>query len=135
MESTMRTVIKNKLYNTDTAKMVGRYTAPDEQGQAVIETLYRKKNGEYFLHREATPWTGRDRIIPLGYDDAITWGKMSLCDLDFNKAFVGSVQSQVVKVTLSHEARALLEREQSRSGRTYNEVVNRLILDNLQSAE
>ena len=127
----MRTVIKNKLYNTETARMMGRYTAPDEQGESLVETLHRKKNGEYFLHRVVGLETQRDKIIPLSYDDAVIWGKMSLCELDFNKAFSGAVQSGTLKVTLSQEARALLEREQSKSGQTYNEIIDRLILESL----
>jgi hypothetical protein len=132
IEEPVYTVIKNKVYNTGTAKFIGRYTAPNKDGKAVIETLYRKKNGEYFIHRAATPWTGKDRIIPLSYDDAVQWGKMSLCDLDFNKAFTGAVRGEgVVKVTLSSEARALLEQEQSASGRTYNDIIEQLVKDGL----
>ena len=122
----MKTVIKNRLYDTDTAKIVGRHTPPDE---IFTEALYRKQNGEYFLHREFPD--RKDKIIPLSYDEAKIWGEMSLCGLDYNKAFLGTVQSSVVKVTLSAEARKLLENEQSKSGKTYNEIIDGLIVSNL----
>lgn len=126
MERPMRTVIKNKLYDTATAKAIGRYFIPNS---SITETLYRKKTGEYFLHKAEDGQ--RDRATPLSYEDAKVWGKMSLNDLDYNKAFLGTVQSNVVKVTLSADARGLLEAEQSRTGKTYNQILSSLIEQNL----
>lgn len=124
----MRTVIKNKLYDTATAKVIGRYYIPDSQDN-ITETLYRKKTGEYFLHKTAD---GRpEKVIPLSYEDAKTWGKMSLCELGYNKAFLGKIRSNVVSVTLSTEARSALEQEQSKTGKTYNEILDALILERL----
>ena len=122
----MRTVIKNRLYDTSTAKAIGHYIPPEG---AASETMFRKKNGEYFLHRVFSDKP--EMIVPLDYKDASTWGKMSLCDLDYNKAFLGSVQSSVVKVTLTREARGLLESEQSRTGKTYNEILSSLVVEHL----
>ena len=125
----MRTIIKNRLYDTETAKPVGRYTPMDEEGSSFTETLYRKKNGEYFLCRVFLDKT--EEVIPLSYDAAKTWGEMSLCDLDYNRAFSEATQSTVVKVDISAKARKLLEIEQSKSGKTYNEIIDGLIVSNL----
>lgn len=59
MVITMRKIINGKLYDTDTAMMIGSY----EYGQSgdlsyTSETLYQKKTGELFLLGAGGPMTG-----------------------------------------------------------------------------
>ena len=48
----MKKIINNKVYDTDTARCVGSWSSSDDPRafQYVEETLFRKKNGEFFLH-------------------------------------------------------------------------------------
>ena len=46
----MKRIINGKMYNTETAKKLGNYTYGDSGDfYRVRETLYQKKNGEFFL--------------------------------------------------------------------------------------
>lgn len=47
----MRQIIEGKMYDTDTAHLVGREWNGKTGLQAYEEDLYQKENGEFFLHR------------------------------------------------------------------------------------
>ena len=48
----MKKIINGKLYNTETAKEVLQYNSGAKDSGQYIETLYRKKTGEFFLQGE-----------------------------------------------------------------------------------
>lgn len=87
----MKEIINGKMYNTETAKCVGsdQYLYPGELYYC-RETLYRKKNGEYFLHGEGGPasqysvevspnnWSSGKRIIPMDIDEAKEWAEKNI---------------------------------------------------------
>ena len=80
----MRRVIHNKVYDTDTAMMIGSEFSIDERGVPQNERrLYRKKTGEFFLYGHDVAGT----IKPLTYEDAETWARMYLSSGDFNWYF------------------------------------------------
>ena len=96
----MKKIIKGKLYNTDTAKLLGeweKYSLNDIKH--VREYLYLKKNGEYFLHGEGGPlsiyaeqieqnsWSGGERIRPLTYEEAREWAEEKLEVEEYEKIF------------------------------------------------
>ena len=85
----MKKIINGKLYNTETAKMVGNgsnYPShyPGDFGY-FDEYLYKKKTGEFFLCGKGGPmtkyahsvgqncWSGGEDIIPLTTDEAKEW--------------------------------------------------------------
>ena len=84
----MKKIINGKMYNTETAKCVGsdQYLYPGELYYC-CETLYRKRNGEYFLHGEGGPaskynvevgensWSGGEKIIPMDIHEAKEWAE------------------------------------------------------------
>ena len=100
----MKKIINRKLYDTDTATEIGRdgngYGASDFN--CVLETLYRKRTGEYFLWGEGGPmsrysksvgmneWTGSERITPLDYKAAREWAEEYM-DADDYQAEFGDV--------------------------------------------
>lgn len=102
----MKKIINGRMYNTETAKLVGFYRS---SGIAINdfkyfeETLYRKKTGEFFLRGEGGPasrytksignnsWTGDIKIIPLSLDSAKKWAEKHLEVDEYEKIF-GSVQ-------------------------------------------
>ena len=71
----MKKVISGKVYDTDTAKAISRRIDRGSVSDVYYgQTLYRKRTGEYFIHREG--YRGiTDAIEPLSYDDARQWAK------------------------------------------------------------
>ncbi len=79
----MRKIINKKLYDTETATAMHSQTFSDEyETWFMYETMYKKRNGEYFLFREMCGdgdsedvynWVMRHRFQPLTIDDAQLW--------------------------------------------------------------
>ena len=142
----MKKIISNRKYDTDTASMVGEwsndYPANDFHFESV--TLYRKRNGEYFLHGEGgamsryasavelSGWASGERIMPLSYDDARTWAEEHL-DADSYEREFGEVsedeeESVVLSVRVSPAAKAALDRAAARTGQSKGELVSKALL-------
>lgn len=82
----MKKIIDGKLYNTETAKLIGEYDNgyPQNDFSYYSEALYRKRNGEFFLyvdggalsdcaHYSGGSWSGGADIVPLNESKAIKW--------------------------------------------------------------
>lgn len=83
----MLKVINRKLYDTDTAKLVGEWENCSDRGNFnyCCETLYQKRTGELFLHGEGhglSPYAETyadgmrgwgESIVPLTEDAARDW--------------------------------------------------------------
>ena len=93
----MKKIIRNKVYDTDTAQLLGEY-APDpyrSDFSYFCESLYRKKTGEFFLHGEGNAaskyarscgqneYCGGEKIVPLTYEDAQAWSEEHLDGDDY----------------------------------------------------
>lgn len=96
----MRRIIKNKVYDTDTAKEKATYFSsyPRASFQYYEETLYIKKNGEFFLYGKgngASPYaesrynsrTSGEKIIPLAYDKVKEWAEKRLTPEEYVDLF------------------------------------------------
>ncbi len=96
----MRRIIKNKVYDTDTAQAKATYSSdyPRSSFQYYEETLYIKKNGEYFLHGKgnaASPYaehsynvkTPGEKITPFTYDKAKEWAEKRLTSGEYIDLF------------------------------------------------
>jgi len=82
----MKTIIKGKRYDTETATCVAEYSegyGPDDL-QFIEEKLYQTKNGTWFLHgqggaqtqyskQHGNMTTGSERIEPFTIDEAAAW--------------------------------------------------------------
>ena len=100
----MKKIISGKLYNTETAEVVGldSYSNPRDF-HYWQEILYRKKTGEYFLFGEGGPaskyrvsigvnqWLGGESILPLDIEAAKEWASFHL-DVDDYVAEFGNVE-------------------------------------------
>jgi len=85
----MKRVINRKMYNTETATMIGQYWNGIDSSdfRTLTETLYKTKKGEYFLHGSGGPLSkysaprgsngrcGSENIIVLTKDKAIDWAE------------------------------------------------------------
>lgn len=143
----MKKIIKGKRYDTETAKVVGEWANeyPANDFRSAVETLYRKRNGEYFLHGEGgamskyaqscgdNTWSGGARIMPLTYDSAREWAEKHL-EVEEYEAEFGEVSegegdgSVIISVRVSPAARAALDRAASISGRSKGDIVSELLL-------
>lgn len=110
----MKKIINGKVYDTETAKCVGRREngryASDFEWFA--EALYQKRTGEFFLHGEGGPmskyaesagnncWTGGQSIIPLTYEAAHKWAEKNIT-ADEYEAIFGPVLEDESKHTLT----------------------------------
>ena len=97
----MRKIIEGKLYDTETARMVGEWANAGSwrDFNHMEEQLYRKRTGEFFLYGEGGPatkyavsagqntWSGGSRIIPLSYENARQWAEEHLDAEEYAEIF------------------------------------------------
>ncbi len=137
----MKKVLGGKVYDTETAEKCGE----DSQGRPndfrwVCETLYRKRTGEFFIHGEGgarsqyaesigSSWYNGEKIIPISYEDAQKWAEERL-DGDEYLAIFGDPEedsTEALMVRVSAQAKAKLDREASRSGKTRAQIIEDLL--------
>ncbi len=96
----MKKIINNKVYDTETAKFIGRYGYGGyDDLDCIRRTLYRKKNGEFFEHAEGGPntryakqisvsnWSGGEVIKPLSYEEAQKFAEEYLTAEEYENCF------------------------------------------------
>ena len=96
----MKAIINGKKYNTDTAKPVGSWSncLSRRDFNFCVETLYRKKTGEYFLHGIGGAETrycqyygdmrsGGEKIIPMTEPEARAWAERRLTADEYEEIF------------------------------------------------
>ena len=99
----MKKINNGKLYDTETATAVGSWSyGYGRDLDRVTETLYVKKNGEYFVHGTGGPnsqycqhtacneWCGGEDILCVSIDKAKEWVEQHL-DADTYISLFGSV--------------------------------------------
>ena len=88
------------MYNTETAKEIGyaQFSLPGDF-HFFRDTLYLKRNGEFFLYGVGGPaskyakacglneWEGNESIIPLDEEEARFWCEMNLETEDYIQLF------------------------------------------------
>lgn len=128
----MKKIIKNRLYDTDTAKVIGEYVYSNRRDFSFYEeTLYKKKNGEYFLHgiggglskyAESTgtnTWGGGEKIMPLTTDRAQEWAEQHLDTDEYIKEF-GKVEEQTETSSKIKKIRQMTGYSQEEFSKKYN---------------
>ena len=121
----MKRIIKGKQYNTDTAKKCAmRWVGPDLERKG-WEELYRKKNGEYFIHIH-NYGSEPDMIIPLSYEDARQWAEDHL-DADEYEQIFGAVPEDdtnvMTSITMSASDLETIKRSAAKSGMTVSAYI------------
>lgn len=141
----MKRIINQKRYDTDKAVKVGEYwngLSKSDFGY-IIETLYRKRTGEFFLHGQGGAntkyakavgtncWQGDERLMPLEFDTARKWAEEHL-DADQYEEIFGAVTEddsrKVVTLSLTMTAIEKLKKESSKLGMTQSDIVDMLIM-------
>lgn len=139
----MKKIIKNKVYDTDTAKLLAEYDSGNRGDfHWYCEELYQKKTGEFFIYGEgnaASPysqkvdtntWSGSCAIVPMSYDEAREWAEKKL-DADEYISIFGEPQEddsrQSVNISLSAQKAAQLKQAAAKAGMTVSAYVESLI--------
>ena len=140
----MNKLIDGKRYDTEKAEPVGEADNGLYPGDLdyYCETLYRKRTKEFFLHAEGGPrsrcakpdgssgWAGGEEIVPLSLEGACKWAERNLTADEYAVIFGEPDEGGadvVATLKLSASAKAKLEREASRTGRTQSAIVEELI--------
>lgn len=135
----MKKIISNKVYNTETAKLVG--TWDNNYGvrdfNYCSEELYRKKNGEFFLHGEGnalskyaqryTDGMGYgEKIIPLTYDQAQRWAEDKLDGDEYEEIFGEITEDEKlshIHISLPADQAAIIKRNAQQEGLTVSAYI------------
>ena len=96
----MKKIIDGKMYNTETATELGEFWngLSTNDFSNLSETLYRKKNGEFFLYGQGGAMTeysqpvgdmagGGEKIIPFTKEQARNWAEERLGTDEYIKIF------------------------------------------------
>ena len=146
----MKKIIKNKVYDTDTAILTATYSSSDDCGSLAHfeESLYRKKTGEFFLFGSGgamtryavstglNSWKGGEKIIPLDYSAAQAWAQEHLDTEDYERIFGAVAEEDGSKVRTSLDLLSStmdrLRRESSKTGKTISSILDSLVAENLK---
>lgn len=113
----MKKVIKNKIYDTETAKFCGK---------GACEQLFQKKTGEFFLYKE-----NFRKIAPLSYTQAQEWGENHLSKEAFDAVFGNeeNENSDRVKVCISirKDIHIKLKQNAARCAKTVSKYIEDLL--------
>jgi len=135
----MKKIIKNRVYDTNTAKEIGCYSNDMSGFDIVEEALYIKKTGEYFLHGHGGARTkyakcddygsssSGDRIIPMTYDEAREWAQERL-DADKYISIFGDPEeesgTEIISISLPKAMAARIRREAQQEGITISGYIS-----------
>lgn len=139
----MKKVIKGKVYDTDKAKKLGEWDNGHYTSDFNFcsETLFRKKNGEYFLFGEGhalskyashfgnnSGWG--EKIIPLTYAEAQEWAEDHLDGDEYIEIF-GDPENQhgrgVLSLSLPAATIAKARQEAAKKGLSLSDYFTALI--------
>ena len=139
----MKKVIKNSVYDTETATLIGTWDNGIYPGDLnhVSETLYCTKSGKYFLHGEGgartqyAKWHGNtgtagEEIRPMPYDDAKEWAQEHMGGDAYIAAFGDPEDGErfQMAISLSAAARRKLEMTRAETGESMSAIIERLIV-------
>ena len=111
----MKRIIGGKRYDTDTAKEIARdWSELSRTDFGYWEgTLYQKRTGEYFIYGEGGPmsryavscgqnqWSGGEKIIPVSYEAARSWGEEHMSADEYEEHF-GEIKEDESRKVVSY---------------------------------
>lgn len=131
----MKKVIKGKLYDTETAKLVGEY----DNGKFTndfgyfSEDLFQKRTGEFFIcgiGGAFTKYDGVETITPISYEEAQKWAEEHLSGEEYIEIF-GEPEEDDTKVALNIYIRSDIARklktEAAKQGKSVGEIIENLM--------
>jgi hypothetical protein len=136
----MKKIIGGKLYNTDTAELVGEWTNGyyANDFNYCSEDLYRKKTGEFFIYGRGGPMSryavsvggntmcGSEQIKPISFEYAKRWAEEKLTADEYEKLF-GEVAEddsrKIVGISLTVAAHERLKKTAGKRGITVSALL------------
>lgn len=106
----MKKYINGKIYNTETATLVGEWSNGSRDFDWREELLYRKKTGEYFMHGKGGPmsryaeqieqnsWGNGEALTPLSYENARKWAEEHLTTDEYDAEFGAPAEDDTTTV-------------------------------------
>ena len=138
----MKRVIRGRLYDTDTATVIGAHENSDRVYDLnwMRETLYRKRTGEFFIFGEGganTKYAEQPRpdalisgesIVPITYDEAKEFAEKYLTADEYASAFEVAKEDgyECIRAYIPAHAKRLLKLESQRTGETITQIITRL---------
>ena len=139
----MKKVINGKMYNTDSARLIGSWDNRDYGNFGYCEeSLYQKKTGEFFIYGEggarskyarkcgSNTWGGGEDITPQTFEQARQWAEEYLTADEYEAAF-GEVSEDDSRVQVCYSLAAstaeLIRRRASELGISAGEYIDRLV--------
>ena len=145
----MITIFNGKKYSTETARKVavGSNGLKPDDVNFVVETLYRKRTGEYFIHgvggamsiyAKAAYGGGMmsgENIVPLSFDKAKEWAKKIMPEKEFDDEFgeIADCDTRIImSITMSESVAKRLRREAAERGISVSTLLERKAVLNLE---
>lgn len=140
----MKKIINGKVYDTETAKILGTWSSPVfvTDFSYYTETLHQKRTGEFFLFGEGGPmskyamscgdgnWSGGSKIIPLTWEAAREWAEEHLTADEYEEIFGAVAEDDsrtVVTMSLSVGTLEKAKRAAAQAGMSLSAYVESLI--------
>lgn len=140
----MKKIIRNKKYDTDTAKLVAEWEHDYPSDFTYFcETLYKKRTGEYFLYGKGNAaskyaqsagdnrWASGSTIIPLTYESARQWAEDHMDADDYEREFgvvdEGGDGDVMISIRVTPAAKAALDRASAQTGRSKGDILSELL--------
>lgn len=139
----MKKVINGKKYDTETAKEIGSFCNELDDTNLVMETLYQKRTGEFFLFGEGGAnskyacyeaednyWTSGAEIIPLTFKNAKDWAEKNL-EVEIFEKYFGEVseddEKRIVSFSISAASHEKLKRLASEKNLKFSKFLENMI--------
>ena len=137
----MKKVISGKLYNTETAKMLGKaYSEADRSSWSFwMEELYKTKSGAYFMYGEGGPqtkyasssgnnnWGYGEKLYPMTPESARKWAEENLTADEYSAVFGEPEEAgdtkEPLNITITVELKRRLEKMKEETGKSISQII------------
>lgn len=139
-------IVSGKSYNTETAKKLGRWENEWGYGDChfMIEELYRKKSGEFFLVCEggsstkyANGYEPGTYVYPVSFEEAQKWAEEHLPGYEYVDIFGEPAEGDgyiTTGLTLSEAVMAKAQEASAAADVQFSAYIEKLIMADVQSA-
>lgn len=143
----MKKIINGKVYNTETAKKVGKWSngCIDGDFNYLSEALYLKKTGEFFIYGDgganskyavrvgSNSLSGSRIIIPTNYKSAQEWAEKYLDGDEYEEIF-GEIDENedivTVGISISKSSHQKLKRMSQKQDLSVSAIIEKFVLAN-----
>ncbi|HCA29954.1 MAG TPA: hypothetical protein DEP23_10485 [Ruminococcaceae bacterium] len=140
----MKKIIDGALYNTDTAKLLGKWDNGYQRNDFSFctESLYRTKSGKYFIHGEGHGnsrygvWHGNSggwgkEIRPYTPTEAREWAEKNLTADEYSEIFgepeEASDGRKVLNISVPAALKRRLERMREETGKSISKIIEEMV--------